>query len=153
MAAVWSLQQYLQRAGAAVTTVDVSGSSAMQTFVEAPGPLLAMLKKFVLNDGTTRIATLVMDDCALHDYDADALGTALRDERCTLRELYLRGNYISSEGLDRLKKAVKYNHRITTIEVDRNPCSNARELSTEGAATLALMKQRLDSNRRHLARP
>jgi hypothetical protein len=143
------VHQLKQPQTVAVTSLDVSGSAAVQTYDESEGPLMRKVTPLVFFREELpwlRVVVLVADGAKLHDYDADFLGRALREPACALEKLSLRSNLITEDGADRLKKAVKYNARIMHIELAGNPCT--QKPTERGRVILAHLDERLAANRR-----
>lgn len=139
----------VQRLDIVVTSIHVSQSSAVQTYHEQEGPLVHRIVPLTfLRDELPwlRCTVLIAENCALHDYDADFIARALREPSCLLERVSLRNNLITEDGVDRLKKAVKHNVRIQSIELAGNPAT--QKPSEKGRGILALLDERLAANRR-----
>jgi hypothetical protein len=95
-----------------------------------------------------RITTLHLDGCELFDTDVVALAELLRSPACTLVHVTLRGNWISPTGGDALKKVIKYNAKLRTVDITGNEWMALPDFDPSGADVLRIIRERLDNNSR-----
>lgn len=59
-----------------------------------------------------QLRNLELSHCYLNKNDADLIGLAVADEKCTLRSLSLQGNSLHKEGAKNLSKEMAHNKSI-----------------------------------------
>jgi hypothetical protein len=93
-----------------------------------------------------RISRLRWNNGEVYDSDCVVLGRILRSPVCTLTQVFLRGNRISPNGADHLKKALKHNTLIRVLDLAANEWLSLPGFEPSGDDILSVIGQRLANN-------
>ena len=93
-----------------------------------------------------RVTRLFLNHAEVYDGDAAYLATLLRSPACTLVHLQLRGNRISPVGANALKKVLKFNTRLRSLDLSENPWLSLPDFEPSGDEVLRVIAERLDNN-------